>query len=330
MRRRKFITLLGGATVAWTRAVRAQQPTRVRRIGVLIGLAETDPESQLRITALQESLRELGWVEGRNVRIVYRWTGGASELAKTYAAELVGLAPDVIICHTTPGLEALVKETRTIPTVFALVSDPVGGGFVGSLAQPGGNITGFTPFEFSIGGKWVEILKQLAPRLARVALIFRPESAPFAGQYLREVEAVASSFMVKPAAMPVRDLAEIERNVAAFAAESNGGLIVVPDAFTAVQRVPIVEVAARYRVPAVYPFRYFSELGGLASYGIDVIEVFRRVASYVDRILRGAKPGELPIQAPGKFELVINLKTARALGLDVSPALLARADEVIE
>ena len=329
MRRREFITSFASAAIAWTLAARAQQPERIRRIGVLMGIAETDPESQLRITAFRAALRLLGWVEGRNVQMEYRWSGGDSKLAKTSAKELVNLAPDVILCHSTPALEALRRETNTIPIVFTLVSDPVGGGFVASLAQPGGNITGFTTFDFSMGAKWVEILKELAPRVSRAAFVFSPESAPFAAQYMRAGEGVAASFGVKPVALAARDLADLERNVAAFAAEPNGGLIILPDAFTAIHRTPIIDLAARHRVPAMYPFRYFSALGGLASYGIDPIEVFARSASYVDRILKGAKPGDLPVQLPIRFELVINLKTARTLGLEVPSALLTRADEVM-
>jgi len=330
VRRREFISSLGGVAIAWPLGARAQPPDRVKRIGVLIGIAENDPESQRRIAALRAALRGLEWVEGRNIQIDYRWTAGDAKLAKAYAKELVGLAPAVIVCHTTPVLEALRQETKTIPIVFALVTDPVGAGFVASLAQPGGNITGFTTFDFSIGGKWVEILKEVAPRVTRVALIFRPESAPFAQQYVQAVEGIASSFGVKSVAAPARDFADLESKVAAFAAEANGGLIIVPDAFAAVQRVPITELAARHRIPAVYPFRYFCALGGLVSYGIDAVEIFQRTASYVDRILKGAKPGDLPIQKATKYELVINLRTAKALGLDVPPTLLARADEVIE
>jgi putative tryptophan/tyrosine transport system substrate-binding protein len=330
VRRRDFIISLCGAAVALPYIARAQQSERLKRIGVLMGIAETDSESQSRIAAFRSALRGLDWVEGRNIQVDYRWTGGDAKLAKAYAKELVSLEPAVIVCHSTPALEALQRETSTIPIVFALVADPVGGGFVANLAQPGGNITGFTIFEFSIGGKWIEILKELAPRVTRVALVFRPESAPFAEQFMRAVESVASSFAVRPVAAPARDVAELERNVAAFAAQPNGGLIIVPDAFTAVQRVPIVELAARYRVPAVYPFRYFSTLGGLVSYGIDPTEIFQRSGSYVDRILKGAKPGDLPVQVPVKFELVINLRTAKSLGLDVPPTLLARADEVIK
>jgi putative ABC transport system substrate-binding protein len=274
-------------------------------------------------------LRALEWSEGRNVQIDVRWTGGDPEQAKAEARELVSLAPAVIVCHTTPALQALRQETSTIPIVFALVSDPVGAGFVANLAQPGGNITGFTMFDFSIGGKWLEVLKELAPDVKRVGIVYRPQSAPFAEQYVQAIATVAESFKVKSVATPARDLAELETNIATFAAEPHGGLIVIPDAFTAVQREPITALAARQKLPTVYPFRYFSALGGLVSYGMDPIEVFQRTASYVDRILRGAKPGELPVQKPTRVELVINLKAARTLGLEVPPALVARADEVI-
>jgi ABC-type uncharacterized transport system substrate-binding protein len=330
MRRREFITLLGGAGIAWPLNARAQPTMRIRRIAVLMGIAENDRESQVRLSALQTTLRRLGWVEGNNIQIDYRWTGGDLALAKVYAAELVGLNPDVIVAHTTPVLRALRNETRTITLVFALVADPVGGGFVSSMAQPGGHITGFTGFEFSVGSKWMEALKEVAPRVARAAFVFNPDSAPFAEKYVRAAEAVGPLLAVKPITAPVRDGAELERSMASFAAEANGGLIIVPSLFTAVHREAIVALAARYRLPAIYPFRYFSILGGLLSYGIDTAEVFGRVGSYVDRILRGAKPADLPVQVPTKFELVINLKTAKALGLDVPPTLLASADEVIE
>ena len=329
MRRREFITSFASAAVAWTLAARAQQPERMRRIGVLMGIAETDPESQLRLAAFRSTLRGLEWVEGRNVQIETRWSGGDPKLARAHAKELVGLAPDVIFCHTTPALQAMQQETSTIPIVFGFVSDPVGGGFVASLARPGGNITGVTAFDFSMGAKWVEILKEVAPRVSRVALVFSPDSAPYATQYMRAGETVAASFGVKLMSMPVHNLAELDRNMAAFAAEPDGGLIVLPDAFTANQRTSVVDLAARHRLPAMYPFRYFSALGGLVSYGFDPAEVFRRGAAYVDRVLKGAKPGDLPVQLPFKFELVINLKTAMTLGLDVPPALLTRADEVM-
>jgi putative ABC transport system substrate-binding protein len=329
MKRRDFITLLGGSAVSWPLAARAQQPERVRRIGVLISPTETDSESQARIAAFKQGLQVLGWITGRNVHIDYRF--GAADLDRTraYAAELIGLAPDVILANSPQVLRALHQLTSTIPIVFALVVDPVGEGFVKSLAQPGGNITGFTSFEYPLSGKWLEVLKEIAPRVGRVMVINHPENVIAVG-YLRALESAAPSLGVDLSPIDVRDTGEIERSIDAIARESNAGLIVLPSPLTLVHRDMIVALAARHRLPAIYPFRYFVASGGLMSYGIDTVEVFRRSASYIDRILKGDKPGELPVQQPTKFELVVNLKTAKALGLDVPPTLLARADEVIE
>jgi putative tryptophan/tyrosine transport system substrate-binding protein len=302
----------------------------MRRIGVLMPLTMDDPDAQPRVTAFKRGLQELGWMNGRNVRIEYRWAAGDASRMRTYAAELVGLTPDVILANSSPILAALRQETRTVPIVFVIVIDPIGGGFVSNLAHPGGNITGFTNFEFSMGGKWLEMLKDAAPVVARVAVIFNPETAFYAVHFLRSVEAAASSLAVKPIATPIHDAAEIERAIDAFARESNGGLLVLPDTSTTVHRELIVALAGRHRLPAVFPFRFFATSGGLLSYGIDASDVFRQAASYIDRILRGANPGELPVQAPTKFELVINLKTAAALGLTISRDFLLRADEVIE
>jgi putative ABC transport system substrate-binding protein len=329
MRRREFITLLGGAAAAWPLAARAQQSGRVRRIGALMGIAENDPESQARITAFLQRLQELGWTEGRNVRIDYRFAGGDTRRMRAYAAELVGLAPDVILVQSNDGLAALRQETRTVPIVFAVVADPVGSGFVESLARPGGNITGFTIFEPSLGGKWLQALKEIAPGVTRVAAILHPETTANVG-FLRAAEAAAPSFGMTLTAEGVHDAAEIERAVTAFAAEPNGGLVVLPHPVTAAHRDLIIGLAARHRLPAVYAFRFFATAGGLMAYGNDSVDLFRRAAAYVDRILKGEKPGELPVQAPIKFELFINLKTAKALGLEVPPTLLGRADEVIE
>ena len=331
MRRREFITLLGGAAAAWPLAARAQQPERMRRIGVLMAYAESDREGQACVAAFREGLQKLGWAEGRNIRIDTRWaTPGDAEAMQRFAKELVALQPDLILSQSTPTTAALLQQTRTIPIVFANVSDPVGSGFVASFPRPGGNVTGFTNIEPTMAGKWLELLKEIAPRVDRVAFLFNPATAPYAEYYLNPFKAAAASFAVEAIAAPVRDTSELESVVAAQAREPNGGLIVMPDTFTSAHRVEITSLAARYRLPAVYPFRFFTELGGLLSYGNDLPDNFRRAATYVDRILKGAKPSELPVQAPVKFELVINLKTAKALGLDVPLQLQQRADEVIE
>jgi putative tryptophan/tyrosine transport system substrate-binding protein len=328
MRRREFITLLGGAA-AWPLAVRAQPGERVRLVGVLLAMAPSDPEAQLRIKAFEAGLRELGWTEGRNLRLEYRWAPGDATFLRSQATELVGLAPDLIVATSTPVLAAL-REEKPLPIVFVQVIDPVGGRFVPNLARPSGYLTGFTSFEFTIGSKWLEALKHVAPYVTRVALIFNPDTAPFAHMFWQPVEDAAPSFDVEPIQTPVRDVGEIEHAIAAFARAGNGGLMVLPDVSTTNHRDLIIALAARYRLPAVYPFRYFAASGGLMSYGSDVADIYRRAASYVDRILKGAVPGELPVQAPAKFEFVINLKTANALGLTVPPLWLARADEVIE
>ena len=329
MKRREFITLLGGAA-AWPLAARAQQAERMRRIGVLMSFAASDPESQLRLAAFEKGLQDLGWVEGRNLRTEYRWARRRRPAAQPRGgAGSHGAGPDPGQQHAGDGGAAGAADPH-LPIVFVQVTDPVGQGLVSNLARPGGNLTGFTNFEFSIGTKWLETLKELAPRVTRVALVFNPETAPFADLFRRPVEAAAPSFAVTPISAAVRDAAEIERVVDAFAREPNGGLMVLPDVSTTNHRDLIIALAARHRLPAVYPFRYFAASGGLLSYGTDVADVFRRAASYVDRILKGTSPGELPVQAPTKYELVINLKTAKALGLDVPPTLLARADEVIE
>ena len=328
MKRREFITMLGGAA-AWPLAARAQQAERMRRIGVVMSFAPGDPESQLRIAAFEKGLRDLGWVEGRNLRTEYRWADNANAL-QAHATELASMAPDLILANSTPVMAALKAQTRTLPIVFVQVTDPIGQGFVSNLAHPGGNVTGFTSFEFSIGTKWLEALKEIAPRVKRVAVIFNPETAPFADLFWRPLEAAAPSFAVAPISAGVRNTDELERMADAFAREPNGGLVVLPDVSTTNHRGLIIALAARHHLPAVYPFRYFATSGGLLSYGTDVADVFRRAASYVDRILKGTNPGQLPIQAPTKYELVINLHTARSLGLSVPPTLLARADEVIE
>jgi putative tryptophan/tyrosine transport system substrate-binding protein len=329
MRRRDFITLLG-ATAAWPLAARAQ-PERMRRIGVLMGYAESDLDAQAKVAAFREALQKFGWAEGRNIRIDTRWPIPAdTESMQRFAKELVTLQPDLILSHITPPTAALLQQTRTVPIIFATVSDPVGSGFVASFSRPGGNITGFTSIEPTMAGKWLELLKEIAPRVARIAFLFNPVTAPYAEYFLTPLKVAASSFAVEAIVAPVRDKLELESVVTAQAREPNSGLIVTPDSFMDVHRADVTSLAARFHLPAVYPFRQFSEVGGLLSYGNDQLDNFRRAAVYVDRILQGAKPSELPVQAPVKFELVINLRTAKALGLDVPPLLLARADQVIE
>jgi putative ABC transport system substrate-binding protein len=330
MKRRAFITLLGSAA-AWPLAARAQPSERVRQIGVLIPFAESDAEAQAQVAAFREGLQRLGWTAGRNVQFEYRWAAGEVGRIRTFAKELVELQPDVILARTTAVTAALLQETRTIPIAFVVVSDPVGDGFVASMARPGGNVTGFTNVEASLGGKWLELLKGIAPRVARVAVIFNPNTAPGGGSYyVRLVKDAAESIAVKMVATPVQDAAEIERAIDAFTREPNGSLLVLPDVTTAFHRELIIALAARHRLPAIYANRYYVASGGLVSYGVDIVDLYRSAASYVDRILKGAKPSDLPIQAPTKFELVINLKAAKAIGLDVPASLLARADEVIE
>jgi ABC-type uncharacterized transport system substrate-binding protein len=330
-KRRDFITLLGGATVTLPLAARAQQPDRVRRIGVLMGYADSDPDAQAWYAAFREALQRLGWTEGRNAQIDTRWaTPDDVESMRHLAKEIVAPQPNVILSSTTPPTIALLEQTHTIPIVFAIVADPIGSGFVANFARPGGNVTGFIFTEPTMAGKWLELLKGIAPRMARVAMVFNPVSAPYAEYWLTPLKAAAPSFAVEAIPAPVRDRSELESIIATQARESNGGLIVMPDSFTDAHRVEITSLAARYRLPAVYPFRIFAEVGGLLSYGVDRTDNFRRAATYVDRILKGEKPADLPVQAPMKYELVINLKTARALGLTVPDTLLARADEVIE
>ena len=331
MKRREFITLIGGAAATWPLAARAQQTERMRQLGVLMAHAESDPEGQANVAAFREGLQKLGWMEGRNLRIDTRWAAANVELIQRFAKELVALQPDLILSANTPTTAALLQQTRTISIIFANVSNPVGDGFLASLPRPGGNITGFTNLEATMAGKWVELLKEIAPRVARVAAVFNPETAPGGGSYfLGPFEAAAASFRVEAIVAPDRDTSELESVFVAQARQPNTGLVVISDFFMIDHRVEVTSLATRYRLPAVYPFRMFTELGGLLSYGSDLIDNFRRAASYVDRVLRGEKPGELPVQAPVKFELVINLKTAKALGLDVPLHLQQRADEVIE
>jgi ABC-type uncharacterized transport system substrate-binding protein len=332
--RRSFITLIGGAAapaVLWPLAARAQQAGEMRRIGALMGYAESDAEAQAWVAAFREGLQKLGWGEGRNIRIDTRWAkAGDAEVRQRFAKELVSLQPDLILSNNTPTTAALLQQTRTIPVIFGNVSDPVGSGFVASFPRPGGNVTGFTNIEPPMAGKSLELLKEIAPQVVRVALLFNPTTAPYAEIYLNFFKAAAASFGVQAIAAPVHDTSELEAVIAAQARAPNGGLVVMTDSFLVTHRAEITSLAARYRLPAVYPYRYYAESGGLLSYGNDVPDNFRRAATYADRILKGAKPGELPVQAPVKFELVINLKTAKALGIDVPLHLQQRADEVIE
>jgi putative ABC transport system substrate-binding protein len=330
MKRREFITLLGGAAAAWPLAARAQQGERMRRIGVLMAVAESDPDVHLGVDAFQQVLNQHGWSQGRNLRIDYRWGAGDASRIEALAKELVDLQPDVLIGHSTPSAAGLLRKTRTIPIVFLTVTDPLGQGLVASLAHPGGNITGFSVFEFSLGTKWLEALKQIAPSIRRVTVIFNPETAPYYALYLQSIAAAAPSLALEPIIAQVRSGVEIESVIRTFGGEPNGGLLVLPDSHNIVHRKLIIELAAHYRLPAIYYFRYFAVDGGLISYGPDELDLFRRTADYADRILKGANPGDLPVQQPTKFELIINLKTAKALGLDVSLSLQQRADEVIE
>jgi len=326
--RREFLTLLGGAAAAWTVAARAQ-PERMRRIGVLMAHAESDPEGQIFVAVFRETLQKLGWAEGRNIRIDVRWAAEI-ELMAGFAKELVALQPDVILANNTPTTAAVLQQTTTIPIVFAVVADPVGSGFVASLARPDGNVTGFTLTEPTMTSKWLELLKEIAPHVSRVAFLFNPAATPYRDIYLNPFKTAAPNFAVQAIPAPVHSPSELETVIAAQAREPNSGLIVMPDGFMNVHRAKITSLADRWRLPAVYPFRFFAELGGLLCYGNEQRDQFRLAATYVDRVLRGGKPRELPVQAPVKFELVINLKTAKALGLDVPPSMLARADEVIE
>jgi putative ABC transport system substrate-binding protein len=329
MRRRDFIAL-AGAAVVWPLAASAQQADQMRRIGVLMSIAATEPGAQARVAAFRKELQELGWAEGRNIHIDIRWASSDAALMQRLAKELVALQPDLILSHNTPTTAALLQQTRTIPIVFAIVSDPVGSGFIASFPRPGGNVTGFTNIEPAMAGKWLELLKEIAPRVTRVAFLFNPATAPYADYYVSPLEAAAASFSLEAIAAPVRDASELESAIAAQAGAPNGSLVVMPDSFLVSHRAEITSLAARYRLPAVYPFRTFVELGGLLSYGNDLLDGFRRAATYADHILKGATPSALPVQAPVKFELVINLKTAKVLGLDVPFDLQLRADKLIE
>ena len=329
MRRREFILALGGTAASWPFAARAQQRERVRRIGVLMGQAANDSAAQARLAAFLQGLQELGWNVGRNAQIDIRWAAGNTEELRKHAAELVALTPDVILSSGTPAMGALQHAARAIPIVFTAVADPVGAGFVANLARPGGNVTGFMPFEYSLSSKWLEFLRTIAPHVTRVAVLRDPAIPTGIGQF-GAIQLAASSFNVELSAISVHDASAIEQGIAAFARSANIGLIVTGSALATVHRHLIISLAARHKLPAVYFERFFPTAGGLISYGPDFVDQYRQAAGYVDRVLKGEKPADLPVQAPTKYELVINLKTAKALGLDVPPMLLARADEVIE
>jgi putative ABC transport system substrate-binding protein len=328
MQRREFIGLVGGAAAAWPFAAHAQQPDRIRRIGAFAGIKD-DAEGQARFAAFLQGLRQLGWTDGRNVRIDYRWGGGDADNIRKYAAELAALAPDVILAAGAAVTGPLLQATRTVPIVFVIVPDPVGAGFVDSLARPGGNATGLISFEYSISAKWLELLKQIAPGVTRAAVLRDPTISTGLGQF-GAIQAMAPSLGMEVSPINVRDAGEIERAIAAFASTSNGGLIVTGSALVVVHRDLIITLAARYKLPAVYYEHNFVTEGGLISYGPDYLDEFRRAAGYVDRILKGEKPADLPVQAPTKYKLAINLRTAKTLGLTIPSALLATADEVIE
>ena len=330
MRRREFITLLGGAAATWPLGAHAQQLDRMRLIGVLMGYAESDPAAQSQVAAFRGAVAKLGWTEGSKLRIEVRWSAGDADKMRTLAKELVGLRPDAIVGQTTPVSVALARETQTIPIVLAGIADPVGGGLAASLARPGGNITGLTALDSALGGKWIGLLKEIAPHTVRVALLFNPATVASPQFYMPSIQAAASSFAIQASAAPVHASDEIEGVIAAQAGNPGGSLIVMPDAFNVVNRELIIALTARYGVPAIYYLRLFADSGGLISYGDDRDELFRQAAGYIDRILKGAKPADLPLQTPTKYELAINLKTAKALGLDVSLQLQQRADAVVE
>jgi putative tryptophan/tyrosine transport system substrate-binding protein len=330
MNRREILFAFAGTPFIWPIAAAAKE-RRARLIGMLMPFGESDPEALTRFTAFRQRLEDLGWTVDRNLRIDARWAGNNRKLVQTYAAELVRIAPDVILAAGTSALAALIKNTDRLPIVFVAVPDPVGQGLVADVARPGGNVTGFANLDFPVGGKWLELLKDVAPGVTRVALLFSPETSAGGGSdFVRVFNEGARALLVESTAAAVHEPDDIERTIEAFAGRPNGGLLVLPDNFLSAHRELIVALAEKYRLPAIYPFRFFVNAGGLLSYGVDVIDMYRGAASYVDRILNGAKPGDLPVQQPTKFELVINLKTARALGLTISPSLLGRADEVIE
>ena len=328
MRRREFISLIGGAG-AWPFAVRAKAPDGIRRIGVLMGIGDTDPEANPRVEALQGGLKDLGWTEGHNIHLEYRWTAGNLERTARFAKEIVDLTPDVIVGHSTPAVEALRQLTSITPIVFVLIADPIGSGFIASLAHPGGNLTGFMNVDAPMAGKWVEIIKEVAPKVREIALVYNPSTSPYQS-YLKSFDETAPVSGVRALPTPVLDGVDVKRSIAALGQHPHAGLFVVPDVFVQVHRELIISLAEQYRLPAIYPYRFFPESGGLMSYGIDTVDVFRQAASYVDRILKGTAPTDLPVQAPTTFQLVINLKAAKAIGLTIPASFLVRADRVIE
>lgn len=332
MRRRAFLSVLGGTLSAWPLAAYAQQSGQMRRIGVLIANAESDPQNVEGVAAFKTALGELGWIDGRNIRIDYRFAAADVDRMQTFAKELVGLQPDLLMGQTTAVIAALHRETRTIPIVFIIVSDPVGSGFVESLPRPGGNITGFINIEASVSGKWIEMLKEIVPRVTRAVLLFNPQTAPYFAFYQQSFEAAARSSGVEPIAAPVHSAADIERLFESLGGRPDTGLVLMPDTFTTtkINLDLVTSLAARYHVPTIYPYRFMVAAGGLISYGIDNTDLYRRAPAYIDRILKGAKPADLPVQLPTKFDFAINLKTAKALGIDIPATLLGRADEVIE
>jgi putative tryptophan/tyrosine transport system substrate-binding protein len=331
MRRRDFLTTIAAAAAAWPLTGRAQDAGPLRRVGVLSSIGESDPEAQLMVTAFHQALQDAGWAEGRNLRIDHRWAAGSSGRIREFAKQLVALQPDAIVAHTTPSVAALLKETTTIPIVFVQVSDPIGSHFIANLAHPGGNVTGFTNFEPSMAGKWVEMIKEIAPAVTRIAIVFNPETAPYVGRFYQgPFEAAARSLGIEPHANPVHNEREIESAMTALQGQPRSGVIMMPDTFNIVHRERTIALAARYKLPAVYPYRFAVREGGLLSYGVDQVDLFRRAGGYVGRILKGDKPAELPVQTPTKFEIAINLGTAKALGVEVPQTLLVAADEVVE
>jgi putative ABC transport system substrate-binding protein len=330
MRRREFIGLLGGTAAGWPLAAHAQQPDRIRRLGVLMAIAESDVDAKKGIGILEQTLQELGWKVGATIRIDYRWGNGDPDRIQALAKELVDLGPNVLVGHSTPSAKGLLKQTHSVPIVFLTVTDPMGQGLVSSLSRPGGNITGFSVFEFSLGTKWLETLKQITPNIRRVVAFFNPDTAPYYELYLRSINAGTSSLGIESIAVQVHNVTDIENAIRKVGSEPNSGLFVLPDSHNVVHRKRIIELAAQYRLPAIYYFRYFATDGGLISYGPDEMDLFRRTAGYVDQILKGSNPGDLPVQQPTKFELVINLKTAKALGIAVPQSLVVAADDVIE
>jgi putative ABC transport system substrate-binding protein len=330
MNRRRFISLLGGAAAVWPIAAQSQPTERIRRVVFLHGIAENDPEAKARVEAFRQGLEALGWVENRNIQIVHRFSGGDFIQIQTYAKKLVDSSPDLIVASSSPVIAALKKATSTIPIVFSVVNDPLGQGFIASQARPGGNITGFTFVEFAMIGKWLELLKEIAPGVKRITLLFNPQTAAYYPFFLREFGANAASLAAKVSATPIREGAEIDAAAAELAREPGGGFIAAPDPFLNARRAEVMAAALRHRLPAIFGFRRYVTEGALISYGPDAVDIVRRSAAYVDRLLRGEKPGDLPVQAPTKYDLGINLRTAKLLGIEVPATLLARADEVIE